>query len=280
MKKLLEKRWVKRIWATVNFVIQLRVPLYASHASFFIVLSVFPLLVLLMGLVRYAGLEAELVTEMLHGIVPTALMPATQRLILNTYQSTTGAVVSVSVLTALWSASLGVYGLTTGFNSIYETTEDRGYFYTRLLSVLYTFVFLIVLLLTLVLHVFGTMLMEWLPFQPGPLLGFLEGVVDLRFFLLLGVQTAVFAGMYTALPNGKHRLRDAFPGAVFSSIGWLVFSDLYSIYVENYASLSNVYGSVYAVALSMLWLYCCVAILFYGGALNHWLSRKERSDKV
>ena len=272
MKKLLEHRWVKRGLAACRYIAELRVPLYASSASFFIVLSVFPLLVLLLGLVRYAGLEAELVTEMLHGIVPTALMPAAQRLILNTYQSTTGTVVSVSVLTALWSASRGVYGLATGLNSIYGVTEDRGYFYTRTISVLYTFVFLVVLLLTLVLHVFGTMLMQWLPFETGPLLWFLEGVVDLRFFLLLGVQTAVFAGMYTALPNGRHRLRDAFPGAVLASIGWLVFSDLYSIYVEHFASLSNVYGSVYAVALSMLWLYCCVAILFYGGALNHWLT--------
>ena len=272
MKKILEYKWVKRILAVCSYVFELRVPLYASHASFFIVLSVFPLLVLLLGLVRYAGLEAELVTEMLHGIVPTALMPATQRLILNTYQSTTGAVVSVSVLTALWSASRGVYGLTTGLNFIYGVTEDRGYLHSRALSVLYTFVFLLVLLLTLVLHVFGTMLMQWLPFEPGPLLGFLEGLVDLRFFVLLGVQTAVFAGMYTALPGGRRRLRDAFPGAVFASIGWLVFSDLYSIYVENFASLSNVYGSVYAVALSMLWLYCCVAILFYGGALNHYLT--------
>ena len=50
-----------------------------------------------------------------------------------------------------------------------------------------------------------------------------------------------------------------------------MFSDLYSIYVERFARLTNVYGSVYAVALSMLWLYCCMSIVFYGGALNRFL---------
>jgi membrane protein len=41
--------------------------------------------------------------------------------------------------------------------------------------------------------------------------------------------------------------------------------------VEHFAHLSNVYGSVYAVALSMLWLYFCMAIVFYGGVLNRLL---------
>lgn len=277
MKKLLQHRWVKWFLAVCRYIAELNIPVYASNASFFIALSVFPTLVLLMGLLRYTGLDVENLTELLHGIVPTALMPSAQKLILNTYQSTTGTVLSVSALTALWSASRGVYGLVTGLNSIYGTSEDRGYFYTRTVSVLYTFGFLVVLLLTLVLHVFGTTLLELLPLESSPLFRFLESVVDLRFFVLLGVQTVLFTAMYMVLPNKRNKLGDSFPGAVLSSIGWLVFSDLYSTYVENFASLSNIYGSVYAVALSMLWLYCCISIVFYGGALNHWLTdNKER----
>lgn len=280
MKKLLQHRWVKGFLAVCRYIAGLNIPVYASNASFFIALSVFPTLVLLMGLLRYTGLDVENLTELLHGVIPTALMPAAQRLILNTYQSTTGTVISISALTALWSASRGVYGLVTGLNSIYGTSEDRGYFYTRTVSVLYTFGFLVVLLLTLVLHVFGTSLVALLPLESSPVFRFLENVVDLRFFVLLGVQTALFTAMFMVLPNKHNKLGDSFPGAVLASIGWLVFSDLYSTYVENFASLSNVYGSVYAVALSMLWLYCCISIVFYGGALNHWLTdNKENLNK-
>ncbi|MBP3588172.1 MAG: YihY/virulence factor BrkB family protein [Clostridia bacterium] len=277
MKKILENKWVKRFLAVCRYIGERNIPVYASNASFFIVLSVFPTLVLLLGLLRYTGLEVENLTELLHGIIPTALMPAAQKLIMNTYNSSTGTILSISALTALWSASRGVYGLVTGLNSIYGTSENRGYFYTRTVSVLYTFGFLIVLLLTLVLHVFGTTLVELLPLESSPLFRLLESVVDLRFFVLLGVQTALFTAMFMVLPNKRNKLGDSFPGAVLASIGWLVFSDLYSIYVENFAGLSNIYGSVYAVALSMLWLYCCVSILFYGGALNHWLTdHKEK----
>lgn len=266
MKKLLG-----RLLNFLNYLFSLNVPVYASQASFFIALSVFPALVLLMSLLRYTGLGAENLTEMLHGILPTALMPAAQKLIFNTYQSTTGTVVSLSALMALWSASRGIHGLVTGLNSIYDVRENRGYVMTRLLSVLYTFVFLLLLVLTLVLHVFGTTIVSWLPVSESPLIRFLEGIVDLRFFLLLFLQTAVFCVMFMVLPNKRNRLADSFPGAVLASIGWLVFSDLFSRYVEHFSNLSVVYGSVYAVALSMLWLYFCMSIVFYGGALNHYL---------
>ena len=262
---------IGKILSVLRYITDLKIPVYAAHAGYFIVLSVFPMLVLLISLLRYTGLGVDTLTEILDGVIPSALMPAAKRLILNTYQSTTGTVVSISVLTAHWSSSRGIFGLLTGLNSIYGVAENRGYFYTRLVSVLYTFLFLLVLLLTLVLHVFGTTIVNMLPTASDPLLDILTEVVDLRFFVLLGVQTVLFTAMYTVLPNKRNRLTDSLPGALLASIGWLVFSDLYSIYVEHFASYANIYGSVYAVALSMLWLYCCISILFYGGALNHYL---------
>lgn len=262
----------------VDHVAKLNIPVYASHASFFVALAVFPSLVLVMGLLRYVGLGVDTLTEMLEGVLPSALMPAVTKLIVNTYRSTTGTVISISVLTALWSASRGVHGLLNGLNSVYGVAENRGYLYTRLVSVVYTFLFLIVLLLTLVLHVFGTTLLQWLPVSDSLFFRFLENVVDLRFFLLLGVQTVLFTAIFMALPNKRNKLMDSLPGALLASSGWLIFSDLFSIYVENFADLSNIYGSVYAVALSMLWLYFCLTIVLYGGAVNHWLMHHRKPE--
>ena len=273
---------IKKIWEKVkgfiDYIARLRIPLYASHAVFFMILAVFPALVLLMSLLRYTGLEVRNLTEILQGIVPEALLPAAKRLIVTTYQSTSGTVISVSALATLWSAGRGIHGLSTGLNSIYAVKEDRGYFTTRIMSVIYTVLFLLVLLLTLVLHVFGSSLIGWLPIAQSPIIGFLEGIVDLRFFLLLGVQTGLFSAMFMFLPNKHNKFTDSLPGALFASCGWLVFSDIYSIYVEKFAGLSNIYGSVYAVALSMLWLYTCVCLVFYGGALNHWLMGKKAKN--
>lgn len=254
---------------------RLHIPMYASQASFFLALSVFPTLVLLMGLLRYTSLDVQDLTEMLHGILPTALMPAAQRLIQNTYESTGGTILSISAITALWSASRGMHGLRAGLNAICGVEENRGYLYTRLISVVYTVLFILTLLLTLILHVFGTSLLNWLPLTESPLFAFIESIIDLRFFLLLALQTGLFTAMFAALPNRRSRPTQVFPGAVLAALGWLIFSQLYSVYVEKFATLSNAFGSVYAVALSLLWLYFCICIVFYGCTLNQWIQKGD-----
>ena len=246
----------------------LRVPLYAANASFFMVLAVFPGLLLLLGLLRYTPLEVERLGEMLAGFLPEALAEGAEELILLTYDNTSGITLGLSVVTTVWSAGRGIYGMIAGLNAVYGLEETRGYVQIRFLSVIYTFAFLLVLILTLGLHVFGTKLLVLLQKASHPMLRMVLGVVDLRFLLLLLLQTVVFTVLYMVLPNGKNRFGDSLPGAILASSGWLVFSDLYSIYVEHFAHMSNVYGSVYAVALSLLWLYFCMAILFYGGAWN------------
>lgn len=247
------------------------VPLHAAYAGYFFILALFPILTLILSLLNYAGIQVETLIELLNDILPRAMMAGAEELVKRTYADGSGAVVGLSVLTALWAASRGIYGLLRGLNAIYGVSEDRGYFFTRAISVVYTFFFLLVVLLTLVLHVFGNTivgLLHSLNFRP---LSLVMDLIDLRFFLLLIVQSLIFTGMFMALPNRRNRFWDSLPGGVVSSLGWLVFSDLFSIYVENFSNYSSVYGSVYAVAISMLWLYCCMSILFYGGALNRYL---------
>lgn len=235
------------------------------------ILSAFPLLVVILSMIRFAGLEVQYLSELVSGVLPAALRPMAEDFIVTTYYTATGAVLSLSALTALWSAGRGIFALMSGMNAAYGVKETRGYLHTRLLSIWYTFGFLAVLLLTLVLQVFGNSILGFLQTMDGTLFRFLTEVVDLRFFLLLILQTGLFTAMYTVLPNRKNRLIASIPGALLSSIGWLIFSDLFSIYVEQLAEFLTFFGSVYAVALSMLWLYFCMCILFYGAALNHWL---------
>ena len=253
----------------------LRVPLHAANACYFIVLAVFPALVLLLDLLRYTPLEVERLGEFLYGLLPEALAEGAEELILLTYDNTSGTVVGVSAATVLWSSSRGIYGVLTGLNAIYGVSESRGYLKPRFLSVLYTIAFLLILLLTLGLHVFGTDLLSLLERKAHPFVQFLVGIIDFRIVLLLCVQTGFFAAMFMALPNRRNGFLESLPGAMLASAGWMVFSDLYSIYVEHFAHLTNVYGSVYAVALSMLWLYCCISIVFYGGVLNVLISGKK-----
>ena len=278
MKETSKEGIFDKLYAAIYHLSRQKIGTHAAGTGYFIVLSVFPLLVLVLSLLRYTGLQVDTLTDLLDGFLPDALMPSAKRLILSTYQNTSGAVVSLSALTGLWSASRGIYGLLTGLNAIYGVQENRGYLYTRAISVFYTFLFLLLLVATLLLNVFGTTLLQMLPLENLTLIQFLWEVVDWRFVLMLLLQTGLFCAMFMALPNHRNTFRDSLPGALLASVGWLVFSDLYSIYVKNFSGYANIYGSVYGVALSMLWLYCCLSIVFYGGALNHYLSTQRNKE--
>lgn len=252
----------------------LGITLHAAGAGYFIILSVFPMLVLLLGLLRYTGLSVDAFNDFLEGIIPGALMPSARRLVLSAYQNSSSLVVSLSAFVALWSASRGTYALMRGLNKIYDRREQRSWLRLRWLSVVYTSFFLGVVVVTLVLGVFGTSLVRLLPASPFFLV--LDRVVGLRFGVMFFLQTALFVGMFMALPCGGNGFLPSLPGAMVASGGWLAFSSLYSGYIQVFTGYANVFGSVYAVALSMLWLYVCLCIFFFGGAWNAWRNEKNK----
>lgn len=267
-------RWLRRI---LRFLRPMNISLHGAYTSFFLVLSVFPVLVILFAWLGYTSYGLEEVLSLVEGVLPEAFMPLASHIIAGAYENTSGAMLSISVLTALVSASRGIRGVLMGLNSVYGLEENRPYLVTRGIGVIYTFLFLIVLVLTLVLHVFGTAIVDYLRMTTNPLLMFLMDVIDLRFFLLLFLQTALFTTVYAVLPNRKNSVRESLPGALLTAVGWLTFSDLFSLYVEYFPNYANIFGSVYAAALAMLWLYCCVCIVFYGGALNRYLMEKREN---
>ena len=267
------KKCPNALVSLVSWVMDLQIPVYAANACYFLVLMIFPALLLVMSSLRYTSLSANDLIEVLGTVVPSALMPTVERLIVNTYYNSSGVVISVSAVTALWSSSRGVYGLLTGLNHVYGVREDRGYFYTRLISVVYTFAFLMVLIGTLVLHVFGKSIAAWINAKDLALVDWMVRVIDIRFLVLLGLQILVFTALYMVLPNRRNRFWSSLPGATVAAVGWQVFSNLFSIYVQRLNVYTNIYGSVYALALGMLWLYICVTIVLFGGVLNRLILR-------
>ena len=274
MKRIMDWKPVRWLCTLLAWLKPMNISLHAAYTCFFLVLSVFPILVILFCLLGYTSFGVDEVIELVAGILPDAFEPLAERIIIGAYENTSAPVLSLSVLTALWSASRGLRGLLMGLNSVYGLRENRSYFVTRGISMFYTFLFMVVLVLTLVLHVFGTTILDYLRMTTNPFLMFLMDVLDLRFFLLLILQTALFTAMYAALPNRRNSLKESLPGALLTSVGWLTCSDLFSIYVEYFPNYANVFGSVYAAALAMLWLYFCICIIFYGGALNRYLMER------
>ena len=79
----------------------------------------------------------------------------------------------------------------------------------------------------------------------------------------------VFTSHYTYVPVHKHTLRSQVPGGVFATLGWIIFSYLFSIYFNHFSNFSYMYGSLTAIVVVMLWLYICICILLVGAEINY-----------
>lgn len=254
----------------------MQIPLHSARTCFFLVLSLFPSLLLLLGLLRYTSYGADELLALLEGWLPQSLQGVVSALVDASYRHSSGMVVSVSALAALWSASKGTYGLLDGLNAVYGIADHRGYWRRRCRSVALTFLLLLTLVLTLMLNVFGNALLDFLQMTTIPAVMALLNWLNVKAILLLMLQTALFTLMYALLPGRRSRLVQSLPGALVASVSWGVFSALFELYVSHFARYTNIFGSVYALALGMLWLYFCIGILLAGGAFNRWLAERKK----
>ena len=248
---------------------------YAAQTAYFIMLSFFPFVILLVSLIRYTSITPADVYRAAQGIFPDSMDTFILSLINEVY-SKIAVTVSVSAIVAAWSAGKGFLALMRGMNTIYNVEERRNYVILRLRSALYTVIFVIAIILSLVVLVFGNSIHE-AAMEHYPFISVITGmVVRLKGIVGILFLSAVFMVMYRFVPNRKARLFSQAPGAVFSAVCWYVFSIVFSLYVEYSPGLSNMYGSLTTIVLVMLWLYACMYIILLGAEINSYFEDQFR----
>lgn len=244
---------------------------YAAQASFFIVLSAFPFVMMLMTVVQLIpNLDAQDVGATLLALVPDvrAIAPLVQQAVSDLYTNSPGTVLSITIIVALWSASKGMLGMERGLNRVNECQIHRSYLMSHLVCMGYTLVFLLSCILSLLLIVFGNAIQSFLDSTFPIVADITRNILHFRTLLAVVILTGCFTGIYTYLPHRKLSPRSQLPGAVFATAGWLVSSFGFSIYFNHFSRFSYMYGSLTAVILLMLWIYLCICILFLGAEIN------------
>lgn len=244
------------------------VPSFSAHTAFFIIISFFPFTMFLLTMLRYLPFSETYLLTAINNNLPASISSLLITIVQEVYQDTSGAFISLTLLTTLWSASKGFYAITRGMNSIYGIRETRNFIHLSLLSIFYTVLFAVLLIATMGIFVFGNIIFKacaahfsWLQNA--------QGLIQLGKLIFPPiVLTIFFLVLFRVIPNRKSTIRQEFPGALFSAVGWIVFSHLFSFYIDNMGNFSNTYGSLTAVILFMLWLYFCICILFTGFEIN------------
>ncbi len=241
---------------------------FAAQAAFFIILSFFPFVMFLLTLLSYLPISPENLRTSVSGIFPETINNILNTILSELVEASSGTVLSITVLAALWSASRGMLALVRGFNAVYQHKETRNYFLIRGVSTLYTLGFALLLIVTLVLLVFGNRLYEFVISVFPPLGNLALIIMSIRFLVTMAVLTLFFLLMYLVVPNRKSSILKELPGSVLTAGGWLGCSFLFSVYIDAMDGHSYTYGSLTTLAICMLWLYFCMYILFIGAEVN------------
>ncbi len=245
---------------------------FSAHAAFFVMISFFPFIMLLLTLLQYLPITESVLMETLTQIFPSSITSLIITIVSEVYDQASGTIISITAISALWSASRGILAIVKGLNSVYGIRETRSYFKLRLISSVYTFVFAIMMIITLIILVFGNRLYVWIESKIPLFRDLALLIISMRTMAGLLILTIFFLLLYIVIPNRSTKVYKELPGALVSAAGWMVFSYLFSFYIDNMSNYSRMYGSLTAIVLFMLWFYFCMHILFIGGEINVVLS--------
>ena len=252
---------------------------YAAQSAFFIIISFFPFVMLLLTLLNYLPIPLDDTGGLVAGILPSAVTDFINGLLEEIHINASGTVISVTAVTALWAASKGLLAIRRGMNSVYENTESRNYIIIRFYSIIETLAFIILLIVMLVIIVFGNTLYKWLSASSPVIAEIAALILDLRGVAGLGILILFFDLVYVIMPNRRGHFFKELPGAALTAGGWIGFSYLYAFYVDNIANYSSLYGSLTTIVLLMVWLYICMYMLFIGGEINCLLNETAFWDR-
>ena len=269
-------------WRAARHVLHLneekRLGLIAAGVAFYAILAVFPGIAATIALWGIIGDPALALAQMeeFQALIPADVyrLLAGQLVKLSTTDGLTlGWASLLSFGFALWSARAGVAALMQGLNAIYDAPNRSGLsHYVR--ALLLTLSLIGVLLVAMGCIVVLPVVLAYLPLGPWANLG----VELVRWFVGIAVLVAGFAVIYRLGPNLQGaRPRLISPGALFAVVGWLAASTGFSVYLQNFGNYNEVYGSLGAVIVMLMWLFISAYLVLLGGALNAELARARRA---
>ena len=241
---------------------------FAAQAAFFLLLSFFPFAMMLLIGIRFLPVTQAEFVALIEEIIPGDMANMLSYMVDEIYSAQVGMTMIISAIVAIWSAAKGTMAIERGLNFMDRTKDTKNYILRRLTNALYTLIFCVMLIALAGVYVLGNTIMEdilaktnWVDYS------------EKVFFYsrLLTAPVLVFAVIlliYCRLPDNHLRLKTAIPGAVFTTVCWVLLSAAFSSYLTYFGINTYMYGNLGGMVIAMLWLYICMYILLLGAELN------------
>ena len=247
-----------------------------GQLAFFYVLSLVPTITL----ITYFASVINVSTDLIYNFISASFSDDVANLLLSSSSQATGIGFAIAILIGYYIASNGAASVIVTSNTIYGI-DDGGFFKRRIKAIFMTLIIVILFSFILIVPVFGNKIIElltYVKFYPN----FTDNVVHIIELIqgpLAWIIVYFFIRIiYSISLNKRVRGKNVRYGAIFTSVSWILITNLYSYYVTHIANFGVLYGSLANMVLLMLWFYFLAFVFTVGIAMNY--SREEALKKI
>jgi membrane protein len=241
----------------------------AAQLAYYFFFALFPALLFLLAIASYFPayqLIDDLIRTLGGYLPPEALTIITEQLT-KIAEGQQGGLLTLGVLTALWSSSAAMTAIIDTLNNAYDIEEGRPWWKVRLTAIGLTVGVSIFILCSLALVLIGPGLVQRFL---GTSLGTAFEVTwnILRWPVVFTLVSAGMALIYYFAPDAEQDWVWLTPGSIFATTLWLIASIGFKFYVENMGSYTETYGALGGVMVLMLWFYISGLVILIGAEMN------------
>ncbi len=276
------KGWKDIFFRVVGQIGKDHVGLVAAGIAFYGLLAIFPAITALMAIAGLLYQPQELVgaLEGISAVVP----PDVSRILLDQAMQVAGSQqggltlgLTLGLALALWSASIGAGSMIEGLNMAYDERETRGYVILKLRTIAMTLIMIVAVIVAALLMIALPVALSFLAIAP-----WLERLIQLVAYIPMAL---VFVGGVIAFyrwgpDRNPAKLRWLTPGAVVASAVWLIVSIGFSVYVQNFSSYNETFGSLAGVIVMLMWMWLSAYVILLGAELNSEIEAQTARDST
>ena len=258
----------------------------AAALAYYLLFSLFPLLIFVTNLVGLLDLDVHSITSGLQQILPVDIIGIIEAYLDYITHTSSHTLLWFSLVFSIWFPLRAAQGLMDDVRRAHRLGTPKkpiAYIFKQLI---YTIVFLVVIVLTLLLSITGQRVLifigKLLKGSPTNTVGTLLTVWQyLRFLPIALLMVLAIGTLYSVALDKRPAIPAILPGTIFALLGWMIVSIGFSFYIENFAHYSLIYGTLGTVIILLTWLYLTALILIIGAELNAILSdiRAKRKDE-
>lgn len=253
---------------------------HAAAVTYYVLMSLFPGLLIgvsLLGLIGEYPRTYDAIVNYMEDVVPSATLDVVDRSVRGLLQDQGAAAgaLAVAVVVALYGTTGALAAARRALNVVYRAPDRRGIFHRKVLEVVSSFVVVAAILVACILVFVGGDLAE----RAFELLGLEETTAErawgvARWPAAVLVAVFVFGYVYHVMPDEHPRsFRWVSPGAVIGVAVWLGASALFSLYLDDVASVGSVYGAFSGPIVLVAWIWLTNVALLFGAEVDAQLER-------